>query len=503
MKKRVLISVYDKSGIVELGKGLSSLGYEIVATGGSCDVLRKARINVVEVSKITGFPEVLDGRVKTLHPAIHSGILAKRNKKHLSEIKRQKISPIDIVIVNLYPFEEKPSVENIDIGGVSLLRSAAKNHESVLAVCSKEDYKSVIDGLRKGAITKDFRKHLAAKAFNHISYYDALISRSLGYLEDFPSKKVIVLKNIGTLRYGENPHQRASIYVLPNEEGRPGAMRQLQGKELSYNNYIDLDAAYNLVCEFKEPSCAIIKHTNPCGVASDKDAFTAYINAFSCDTVSAFGGIVAFNKTVDKKTAKEVTKTFAECVIAPAYAKDAIRIFSAKEDLRVLATPLFESDRKSMELRTISGGVLLQERDSITYGALECVTSQKPSKEAMKSLKFAMTVAKYVKSNAIILALGSRTVGIGAGQMSRIDALKIASMKMTTCVQSLRGQIEKPLVMASDAFFPFDDVVHEAYKIGVKAIIQPGGSIRDGDSKEACNGLGISMIFTGIRHFRH
>lgn len=501
--RRAIISVYDKTGLMEFARGLASLGVEIISTGGTYEFLKKSGIKTREVSDITGFPEILDGRVKTLHPAVHAGILAKRNKKHFAEIKKHGISPIDMVVVNLYPFEEKPSVENIDIGGVAMLRAAAKNHESVVTVCSNEDYLYVLDALRKNKFTIDMRKSLAAKAFNYISYYDALISNFLGFSEDYPLKKVIPIKNIGQLRYGENSHQRAAIYEVGIGKQKAESFKQLQGKELSYNNYLDLDAAYNLVCEFKEPSCAIIKHNNPCGAALGDDVLEAYRNALACDRVSAFGGIVAFNRIVDGKTAAEVVKTFTECVIAPAYAKEALKIFSLKKDLRLLVMPPLNSKLKTLELRSISGGILVQDRDSVNYETLECVTLKKPSKKEIESLKFAMTVAKYVKSNAIVLALGTKTVGIGAGQMSRIDALKIASLKMIACLQSMREPVAETLVLASDAFFPFDDVVREAYKIGVKAIIQPGGSIKDNDSKTACNELGISMVFTGIRHFRH
>ncbi|MFA5780251.1 MAG: bifunctional phosphoribosylaminoimidazolecarboxamide formyltransferase/IMP cyclohydrolase [Elusimicrobiota bacterium] len=492
--KTVLISVSDKTGIIEFAKQLQKLNIKIISTGGTAKFLAKAKIPVVSVEEITGFPEILDGRVKTLHPKIHAGILAKKTKQHIDELKKHKISTIDIVVINLYPFEQKPSIENIDIGGVAMLRAAAKNFENVLAVCDPADYYHIIGNIRSSKIDFSFRKKLAAKAFSHTAYYDSLIADYFTE-EPFPEKITVGLKKFSDLRYGENPHQKAAVYGAVN-------LKKLQGKELSYNNYLDMDAAFNLVCEFQDPTCVIVKHNNPCGVASAKNILDAYRNALVCDPVSAFGGVLAFNKNVDDKTAKEVIKIFTECVIAPSYSKDALKIFSQKQNLRILIKPLTKKTGQFLEFRSISNGFLVQEKDSKIFDKIKIVTKTKPAKQQLESLKFAFTVAKYVKSNAIVLVKGTQTVGIGAGQMSRIDSLKIANMKM----QSVRFPLPTshfPLVLASDAFFPFRDVVDAAAKIGVKAIIQPGGSLKDDDSITACNEHKISMVFTGMRHFRH
>ena len=492
--KTALISVSDKTGIIEFAKQLQKLNIKIISTGGTAKFLKKAKIPVVSVEKITDFPEILDGRVKTLHPKIHAGILAKKTKQHIDELKKHKNNTIDIVVINLYPFEEKPSIENIDIGGVAMLRAAAKNFENVLAVCDTKDYSNIIDNIKSSKIDFSFRKKLAAKSFSHTAYYDSLIADYFTK-EPFPEKLTIGLNKFSDLRYGENPHQKATVYGAVN-------LKKLQGKELSYNNYLDVDAAFNLVAEFQNPTCAIVKHSNPCGVASAKNIFDAYRNAFDCDPVSAFGGIAAFNKIVDGRTAKEIIKIFTECIIAPSYTKDALKIFLQKQNLRVLIKPLTKKTGQLLEFRSISNGFLVQEKDSKIFDKLKIVTKTKPTKQQLESLKFAFTVAKYVKSNAIVLAKGTQTVGIGAGQMSRIDSLKIANIKM----QSVRFPLPAsrfPLVLASDAFFPFRDVVDEAAKIGVKAIIQPGGSVKDNESISACNEHKISMVFTGMRHFRH
>ncbi|MDO8733661.1 MAG: bifunctional phosphoribosylaminoimidazolecarboxamide formyltransferase/IMP cyclohydrolase, partial [Elusimicrobiota bacterium] len=436
-----------------------------------------------------------------LHPKIHAGILAKKTKQHIDELKKHKISTIDIVVINLYPFEQKPSIENIDIGGVAMLRAAAKNFENVLAVCDPTDYFHIIGNIKSSKIDFSFRQKLAAKAFRHTAYYDSLIANYFTE-EPFPEKITVGLKKISDLRYGENPHQKAAIYQIQDVRSKKQDLKQLQGKELSYNNYLDVDSAYNLVCQFQKPSCVIVKHNNPCGVASAKNILDAYRNALACDPVSAFGGVLAFNKNVDDTTAKEVIKIFTECVIAPNYSKDALKIFSQKQNLRVLIKPLTKKTGQSLEFRSISNGFLVQEKDSKIFDKLKIVTKTKPAKQQLESLKFAFTVAKYVKSNAIVLVRGTQTVGIGAGQMSRIDSLKIANIKMKSI--HLPSPVSRlPLVLASDAFFPFRDVVNESAKIGVKAIIQPGGSLKDNDSITACNEHKISMVFTGMRHFRH
>lgn len=510
--KRALLSVYDKTGIIDFAKSLSNLGVEIIATGGTYKILKENKVMVKEVSEITNFPEILDGRVKTLHPAIHGGILAKRTKKHLAELKKYKIDTVDIVVVNLYPFErvisqenagrnENEVVENIDIGGVTLLRAAAKNYENVIVICEPSDYSEIIEKIKTDRVDLTLRKSLATKAFAHTSYYDSIIANYFNE-EPFPSQKVIGLKLVSKLRYGENPHQKAAIYKRSMID-KAESMRQLQGKELSYNNYLDLDSAYSLVCEFKKPACVIVKHNNPCGVAISGDLLDAYKKAYLCDTVSAFGGVVAFNKNVDKKTAQEVIKIFTECIIAPSYDKDALKVFTQKKDLRVIAQPAVRFLENSFDIRKIYTGFLVQESDIKNFEKLEVVTKKKPTNAELESLRFAFTVSKYVKSNAIVLAFGTQTIGIGAGQMSRIDALKIAISKMTTALLNMKLSKNPAVVLASDAFFPFDDVVREAAKAGVKAIIQPGGSINDRVSIEACDQLGLSMVFTGIRHFRH
>ncbi|MFH0947419.1 MAG: bifunctional phosphoribosylaminoimidazolecarboxamide formyltransferase/IMP cyclohydrolase [Elusimicrobiota bacterium] len=525
--KTVLISVSDKTEIIEFAKELIKMGMKIISTGGTAKTLKDAEIPVATVDEITDFPEILDGRVKTLHPKIHGGILAKRTKEHLAELSKLKIDTIDMVVVNLYPFEEKPSIENIDIGGVTLLRAAAKNFESVLVVCDPKDYSQILTNLKNSEMSsqgrtgsldpvvsversKDrslpvieipihkFRKQLAAKAFRHTAYYDSVISNYFTE-EPFTEKMTIGLKKIANLRYGENPHQKAAIYQDKMEDGR---LKQLQGKELSYNNYLDMDAAFKLVCEFQNPTCVIVKHNNPCGVASAKDIFAAYKNALACDPVSAFGGVIAFNKNVDGKTAKDVIKIFTECIIAPAYSNDALQLFAAKKNLRILVQPLNKPSDKAIEFRSIGSGFLVQEKDNKIFDNLKTVTKTKPTKQQLESLKFAFTVAKCVKSNTIVLVQGTQTVGIGAGQMSRIDSLKIANLKMQS-VHLPSSIFHLPLVLASDAFFPFGDVPEEAAKIGVKAIIQPGGSLKDDDSITVCNEHKISMVFTGMRHFRH
>lgn len=499
--KTALISVSDKTGIIEFARELKKLDVRIISTGGTAKFLKKAGIPVVSVEKITDFPEILDGRVKTLHPKIHAGILAKNTKQHIDELKKHKINAIDIVVINLYPFEQKPSIENIDIGGVAMLRAAAKNFENVLAVCDPTDYYHIIGNIKSSKIDFSFRKKLAAKAFRHTAYYDSLIADYFTE-EMFPEKITVGLKKISGLRYGENPHQKAAIYQVGSRK-EAGSLNQLQGKELSYNNYLDMDAAFNLACEFKDPTCVIVKHNNPCGVSSAAIILDAYKNALACDPVSAFGGIVAFNKIVDGKTAKEVIKIFTECVIAPNYSKDALKIFSQKQNLRILIKPLIKKTGQFLEFRSISDQILVQEKDSKVFNKLKIVTKTKPAKQQLESLKFAFTVAKYVKSNAIVLVRGTQTVGIGAGQMSRIDSLKIANMKMQSITYPLTHLPAYPLVLASDAFFPFRDVVDAAAKIGVNSIIQPGGSLKDDDSITACNEHKIAMVFTGMRHFRH
>lgn len=516
-----IISVSDKTNIIEFVKELTNLGIRIYSTGGTAKILKQNNIDVIEIAEYTSFPEVLNGRVKTLHPKIHAGILAKRdNPQHIEELQKYNIIPFDIVVVNLYPFEETickttnedEIIENIDIGGVTLLRAAAKNYKDVVVVVDNKDYPEVILRIKNNTIDLQFKKYLATKAFLHTARYDSIISNwfvKTSNKEIFEFDEVSIgIKKVSNLRYGENPHQKAALYKFTNLRNSKSLVEaeKLQGKELSYNNYLDLDSAVNIVKNFENPACVIIKHNNPCGVAEAKTLLDAYKKALACDPVSAFGGIIAFNYEVDEATAKEVTKVFTECIIAPSYTQKAKEIFANKKDLRLLVLPnLLNLQTEEIELRQIDGGVLLQTKDTIIgTETVKFVTTRYPTELELNSLIFAYKVAKYVKSNTIVLAKGTQTVGIGAGQMSRIDALKIAAIKMNQIEKSVLDELKDlPLVLASDAFFPFRDVVDEAAKIGVTAIIQPGGSLRDEDSIKAANEHNIAMVFTGVRHFKH
>ena len=522
--KQALISVSDKTGVVEFAKELNQLGIKIISTGKTAKNLQESGVPCREISEVTGFPEILDGRVKTLNPKIFGGILARRDKKeHEQEMEQHGIQPIDLVVCNLYPFEAavlknhaqgkfapetipQEIIEKIDIGGVTLLRAAAKNFNGVLVVCEQDDYSKVLEAIKNNKVTLELRRELAAKAFRHTAYYDSLISAYFTR-EKFPEQMTIPLRKLSSLRYGENPHQQASLYKLGTEANPSAAVtaKQLQGKELSYNNYLDLDSAWRLVHEFEAPACAIIKHNNPCGCAEGKDIFDAYTKALACDPASAYGGIIAFNREVDEKTANEVVKLFTECIIAPAYTDAAKQAFSAKKNLRLLEQPVAPTaaqKAEELEYRCISGGALVQDKDNALLNETKPATKRQPTKEEMDSLVFAWKVCKHVKSNAIILTRGRQTVGIGAGQMSRIDSLHIAAEKMKAV--KLDPQAARlPLVLASDAFFPFPDVVNESAPIGVTAIIQPGGSIRDEESIKASDANNIAMVFTGMRHFRH
>ncbi|MFH1282305.1 MAG: bifunctional phosphoribosylaminoimidazolecarboxamide formyltransferase/IMP cyclohydrolase [bacterium] len=521
---RVLISVSDKKNLVEFAHELVQMGADIVSTGGTTKTLIQAEVHATEISQLTQFPEILDGRVKTLHPKIFGALLAKRNNiTHEHQLRQLDIQNIDMVVVNLYPFTnavqesgitEDELIEYIDIGGVALLRAAAKNYNYITVVSDPDDYKMVINQLKEhGTISLDIRKRLAAKAFTHTSYYDAVIARyfseKLGKTVDFQKEMTIGLKKAATLRYGENPHQRATLYKITG--GRNWGIvnaKQLHGKELSFNNYLDLDAAWETVSEFTEPACVIVKHNNPCGVAIAAKQLQAYKKALECDSISAFGGIVALNREVDSETAEELTKLFLECIIAPGFMPEALSILKKKQNLRLLAPESLLASPNEIEIRQISGGLLVQEKDNqIMDSKLKVVTNRKPSSEEMTTLEFAWKVCKHIKSNAILLARNKQSVGVGAGQMSRIDSLRIAVQKMKAAypiVQAKTSTSERNmLVLASDAFLPFRDVVDEAAKEGVTAIIQPGGSIRDQDSIDACNEHNISMVFTGMRHFRH
>lgn len=516
-KKVALLSVYEKKGIEEFAEGLVKLGWDIVSTGGTAKLLRENKIPVKEVSELTGFPEILDGRVKTLHPKVFAGLLSRRKMKtDIDQMEKLGLSFIDLVAVNLYPFEDavrkygtpdkklsQEIIENIDIGGVALLRASAKNFEDVLVVCSPDDYSEVLERIKTNKLDFEFRRELASKAFSYTAYYDSIISEYFT-IEQFPEKKTLGMNKISSLRYGENPHQKASVYRIGNVVGSVVNSIKLQGKELSYNNYLDLDSAWNTACEFEEPACVIVKHNNPCGVASGDVPIEVYKRALTCDPVSAFGGIIAFNCLVDKQTAEEIIKLFTECIIAPDYSEDALKVFSNKKDLRVLKAGI-KLNSYGLEYRTISGGILVQDKDVLLgLENIKPVTERKPTQDEIESLKFAWKVCKNVKSNTIVLARGKQTVGIGAGQMSRIDALRIAVSKMNSIEDKLQDDIKKmPLVLASDAFFPFGDVPEEASKAGVSAIIQPGGSLRDEESISVCNKNKIAMVFTGVRHFRH
>lgn len=520
--ERALISVFDKAGIVEFAKRLAALKIEILSTGGTSKLLREAGVTVKDVSDFTGWPEMLGGRVKTLHPKVHGGLLFRR--KH-PEDQRQAaehgIAPIDLVVVNLYPFEATAAkagltaeelIENIDIGGPTMLRSAAKNFESVTVVTDPEDYDLVASELENGRdTTVATRLELARKVFATTSLYDGMITTELerlaaasGHVELaakalLPERVHIALRRKQELRYGENPHQAAALYV-PAGRAASGlaAAKQLQGKELSYNNLVDLEAARSLAAEFTRPAAVIIKHNNPCGTAEQATLLEAYLKAYACDPTSAFGGVLAFNKTVDAATAEEVAKLFVECIAAPGFDEKAKAIFAAKKNLRLLELPPDGLEQeKELQLKRILGGMLVQQPDlgGLKETELKVVTKRAPTAAEMETMKFAWKVGKHVKSNAIVFAKDGATLGVGAGQMSRVDSVKLAVMKAQS---SLQGS-----VVASDAFFPFPDGVEEAAKAGAAAFIQPGGSVRDGDVIAAADRLGLAMVFTGLRHFLH
>ncbi|MCS7242234.1 bifunctional phosphoribosylaminoimidazolecarboxamide formyltransferase/IMP cyclohydrolase [Candidatus Caldatribacterium sp.] len=510
--RAALLSVSDKTGLGDLARGLHELGVQLLSTGGTARYIRDLGIPVREVAEVTGFPEILGGRVKTLHPVIAGGILARRDKpEDVEDLKKHGIPLIDLVVCNLYPFERKIAegeknlevlVEEIDIGGVTLLRAAAKNWKYVVVVSSPTQYGELLEELKRNGGFPEEKSFLwALEAFARTSRYDSSIATYLDTVwtqETFPRYLAIHLKKTTDLRYGENPHQRGALYEDLALDG-DGFFKHLEvlaeGKELSFNNLYDVQAAYSLVREFKDPAVVIVKHNNPCGAAMHKDLAEAARGALESDPVSAFGGIVAMNRTVTKESVAVFGNLFLEVFIAPSYEPEALELLRKRKNLRILAAPLLPPPR--FDLKKIDGGFLLQDNDTELFRneALQFVTEEKPTAAELNDLVFAFTVAKYVKSNAIVLAKGERTVGIGAGQMSRIDALRIAIAKA-------QGR-EKGAVLASDAFFPFSDVVEEAGKAGIRAIIQPGGSIRDADSIAACNRLGIAMVFTGMRHFRH
>lgn len=518
--RRALISVSDKTGLADLGAFLAAQGVEILSTGGSAKLLQEAGVPVIEVSDFTGFPEIMDGRVKTLQPMIHGGLLAVRaNADHQKAMADHGIQPIDLLVVNLYPFEATVAkgaafddcIENIDIGGPALIRAAAKNHGDVTVVVDAADYGKLMDEMaaNKGATTPAFRKHLAATAYARTAAYDAAISGWFaGQLGDtFPTRLTFAGERSQVLRYGENPHQTAAFYA--GGTARPGiaTAEQLQGKELSFNNLNDTDAAFELVAEFTDrPACVIVKHANPCGVALGDDLFAAYQRALACDTESAFGGIIAVNRPLDAKTAEAVAELFAEVVIAPAIDDGAKAVLAAKKNLRVLVTGALPDPHASgMTVRSLAGGYLLQGRDAGLVGDLKVVTKRAPTTAEMADLTFAFTVAKHVKSNAIVYAKGGATVGVGAGQMSRVNSSRIAAWKAQDAAR-VAGDAESwaiGSVVASDAFFPFADGLMAAADAGATAVIQPGGSMRDDEVIAAADERGLAMVFTGMRHFRH
>ncbi|HSA93277.1 MAG TPA: bifunctional phosphoribosylaminoimidazolecarboxamide formyltransferase/IMP cyclohydrolase [Terriglobales bacterium] len=515
--QRAILSVTDKTGLAEFARRLSAMQVELVSTGGTARLLRDSGVAVRDISELTGFPEMLDGRVKTLHPKVHGGILHIRaNADHRAAVAQHGIAPIDMVVVNLYAFEKTASkpgahfdeiIENIDIGGPSMVRSAAKNFRDVAIVTSPADYDAIAQEMEKssGELSLDTRWRLAQKAFALTATYDSAIASTLDRIQladanfafgdgaAFPATLRLAFTKAMDLRYGENPHQKAALYSDGSGRGVANG-RQLQGKELSYNNIVDLEAAWSLAQEFAEPVAVIIKHTNPCGTATGKTLVEAYKKALECDPVSAFGGVIGFNRPVDGETAAEVAKLFVEAVAAPGYDEAARAAFAAKKNLRLMEVAPAPPSRT---LKNVSGGLLLQDDDirPLADADLKVVTTRKPTEEEMRALLFAWKIAKHVKSNAIVYARDGQSVGVGAGQMSRVDSCKIGAMK---AVLPLKGT-----VAASDAFFPFPDGVEEIAKAGATAIIQPGGSVRDQDVTDAANRLGLAMVFTGVRHFRH
>jgi phosphoribosylaminoimidazolecarboxamide formyltransferase / IMP cyclohydrolase len=546
---RALISVSDKTGIVDFAQRLKGFGVEIISTGGTAKALREAGIDVLDVSDITGFPEMMDGRVKTLHPKIHGGLLAVRdNPEHVKAMQQHGIEPIDMVVINLYPFEQTvkragistaEAIEQIDIGGPAMIRSAAKNAQDVAVIVRHADYQDILNEMQhnEGAISAETRDLLALTAFAKTASYDAFISLfltkisatkhdpemsiggfafaipssgsskslwpreidseefSIETLSELPERAQWTLSRIAKLRYGENPHQIAAVYQTRMRNGVANA-RLLSGKEMSFNNYVDADAAWQLVCDFNDSACAIIKHTNPAGVAIGRTGEEAYRRALACDPVSAFGGIVAFNRKVDAAAARAVTEIFVEVVIAPDFEDEAVDVLKAKKNLRVLRTGEPVS-AKGLEYKQISGGMLVQTRDThqLKREDLRVVTARTPTEKEIDDLLFAWTVCKHTKSNAIVYAREGQTVGVGAGQMSRVDSVKIGAMRAQLPVEGS--------VLASDAFFPFRDGIDEAAKHGITAAIQPGGSVRDEEVIAAANEHGLAMVFTGVRHFRH
>ena len=524
--KRAIISVSNKEGVVDFARELSSLGVEIISTGGTAKLLVNEGVEVIPVSDYTGSPEILDGRVKTLHPKIHGGILAcGDNKEHMEVLEREGIGAINMVAVNLYPFEEtiaggctfEDAIENIDIGGPTMVRAAAKNFNSVTVVVDPSDYPGILEEIKRNnhAVSKNTRFELSKKAFRHTAKYDNNISNYLDGLDEgenakvFPDTINLQFEKIQDLRYGENPHQKGSFYREGKLQGSSIAgAKQIQGKALSFNNILDLHAALELVKEFKEPAIIIVKHNNPCGAAiSDNGLKTAYTRALSSDPVSAFGGIIGVNRTVDKETALEMAKIFLEAIVAPGFDEEALKVFSAKKNLRLMEVPDFEkqgeeseskTDVEDFDLKRVSGGILIQTKDITSAVDLKVVTEREPTDSELDAMLFGWKVAKHVKSNAIVFSSKHQILGVGVGQMSRVDSVKLGIMKAKDAGLNLEGAI-----MASDAFFPFRDGIDVAADAGIKAIVQPGGSIHDDKVIAAVNEHKMTMVFTGVRHFRH
>jgi len=504
--RRALLSVSDKTGLAGFASGLLGLGFELFSTGGTLRALHEAGLAARSVSELTGFPEIMDGRVKTLHPGVHGGLLARRDRPdHLAALEAHGLQAIDLLCVNLYPFVETATragvdfeeiVENIDIGGPAMIRAAAKNFAAVVLVVRPERYDQVLAALREDTVTAAFRQELAAEAYSHTASYDSHVS---GWLRGpgFPAEMPVAGRLVQALRYGENPHQQAAFYASPGASGGLGEARQLQGAELSYNNIHDAAAAFALAAEFEQPAAAIIKHTNPCGVAIGATVAEAYRRAYECDTVSAFGGVVALNRPLDSSTAEQIASIFVEVVIAPGFEPEALAVMARKSKVRLLEAAPMRAHWAGHDLRSVPGGLLVQTADARVTTRATCtvVSARPPTDSEWDQLLFAWKVVKHVKSNAIVLARDLTAVGVGAGQMSRVEAVEIAVRRA--------GSRAAGTVLASDAFFPFPDGVEAAIRAGVTAIIQPGGSVRDRDSIAAADSATVAMVTTGVRHFRH
>lgn len=510
MGKRALISVSDKSNIEEFVKGLVEAGYEIISTGGTLHTLINAGIEAKAVDEVTGFPEIMDGRVKTLHPLVHGGLLGKRsNPDHMKQMEENGISPIDMVVVNLYPFKQtlekdgvskEEIIENIDIGGPTMLRSAAKNFEDVAVIVDPFDYGRVLQALKEDKLEKELLQQLAAKVFRHTANYDAMIAQYFmeETKEEFPETYTVTYEKVQDLRYGENPHQHAAFYKNPIDKSTGlASAKQLHGKELSYNNIQDASAALEILAEYNDPAVVAVKHMNPCGIGVAETISQAFTRAYDADPISIFGGIVACNREIDVATAEKLSEIFLEIAIAPGFTEDALEILTRKKNIRLLELKLKKGDTVTKKLTTVSGGVLIQDSDNgtVTPEDLTVATKRKPTEAELENLLFAWRAVKHVKSNAILLAKDNQTIGVGAGQMNRIGSANIAIEQA--------GDKAKGAVMASDAFFPMPDTVEAAVKAGITAVIQPGGSKRDQDSIAVCDEYGITMVYTGMRHFKH